>query len=191
MSYNVLSDFKPNVLQKQLFLIHNNLKSLEAFGNLENLEEIDVSYNELWNGSLRKPNTKPLARSKRLRYVNLKNNKLTVVHTYMFSKLPQISKLDFSKNMVTLFIGERFRDSPVLREINLSRNNLSLISKDVFDKPVQKMLVLACNKIKLVSRSAFFSELEILDLSRRATTRRYNKIQRIKEKTVKAFFILQ
>lgn len=184
LSYNDISEFEPNVIQnlqlRQLYLSHNNLKNLGAFGDLEYLEEIDVSHNEisyLMGWGIGKPSNEPFLSSKQLRYLYINNNKLTVLHTYMFSHLLRLWKLDFSNNMIQS-VTEGLSSNLNLHEINLSSNKLTVIPKGIFDTASLKNMYLSNNSIKLVSGNAFNAGLEILDLS-------YNQVEHIEGDIVK------
>lgn len=134
---------------KLVRLDHNRLKEIpgDIFGDLKNLEEVDLSYNII---KKRIP-PETFENNNKLRSINLSHNNLGIIaeqpiivsHTAEtleatncgFVKinsstfvLPKLRKLNFSTNDINVFESSTLINSPRISSLDLSFNNIAIVS---------------------------------------------------------------
>lgn len=192
LSYNQLETLPTNMLNEtkklqELHLQNNKLYQLPAglFRDLPELMVLDLSSNQLsshyidnwiFSGTTKDDELDMESSEasstggglRRLVVLNLANNALTRIESYMFKSLNFLQELDMRNNSIG-FVDERaFLPLNNLHTLNLSGNRLHIISQGFFNGMyVLSRLVLSNNLITVIDNRAFrnCSSLKELDLS--------------------------
>lgn len=92
----------------------------------------------------------------KLKYLNLKGNKLLSIPYSTFTLAPALEILDLSGNGITEIEGMAFSGLNNLKQLNLSMNRLSMLDAFTFSGlPNLEVLDLSQNKIKLIGDGTF------------------------------------
>ena len=106
--------------------------------------------------------------------IDLSDNKIEVIETYTFTSpiTQNLTKVIILENNKITTV-DRYSLSPELRLLNLNKNSLSFIEKEVFEHLTKlETLVLSRNKFSTFSIAEFPQNLKLLDVS-------YNRITRL------------
>jgi protein toll len=168
-------DFKTYPLSKQSFSSSKNIKTLvinsskledifeEIFEPLNDLESIDLSYNNLkvLPENLLKNNNK-------LKIFKVSNNQLKSLSENLFQNTYKIEVIDLSSNQIELIPDRIFIKCENILWINLSNNSIKKLSEIIFKSAWSvEELDLSRNKIEIIEHNAFTDLLSLkkLDLS--------------------------
>ncbi|CAH1101500.1 unnamed protein product [Psylliodes chrysocephalus] len=163
LEYNQMFNFTTNIsgdnTLRTLNLGHNSLNALSfkpsTFGNLNALEELDLSDNEFFNITVRL-----FQGLYRLRILNLSKNNITTINTGSFVGLPHLRVLNISSNKIhDLKVTGRF-SLPSLAILDLGKNEI--VEFDymslIFRTPRLRYIILEDNKLSCKS----ISQLQVL-----------------------------
>lgn len=155
VSHNNLSEIADNIFQpalalRFLYLSHNSLEKLKVstFGSITSLLELDLSFNRLvkvpketfvklvslrflnlHNNLLEKMIQPPLA----LSVLNFTTNRLSEIDASVWPVMNALLTLDLTNNTLNdNLVDENFASLLTLRELHLSHNNITKISKGSF-----------------------------------------------------------
>lgn len=145
LSFNHISEVDPNldtnlINLKEFNLGHNEISvglfTLQAFRELENL---DLSFNKLTTYII--PDT-----LEKLREVNLAGNGISSLGS--LDRLINLETFNFQQNKLTELDKFLFVDSPNIKEVNFSGNNIEKLEDFVFDPHSPKHIDLSNNRLK-------------------------------------------
>lgn len=144
--------FKKLTQLKKLNLSNNQLTKLDPiwFTGLQNLEQLDLSENNLANYLTQECFSK-MGLGK-LKTLNLSDNGLTIIDPRWFVGLNQLTELDFSSNELSGINQSWFMGLNNLTQLNLSFNNLAILPSNVFEnlsKNITKINLAYCQLSKL------------------------------------------
>lgn len=115
----------PNINLRELYLNHNKINSIEFLFNLNHLQVIDLSYNELTE-----INATIFARIFNLTALNISHNKLKNIDFIFLVSTTQLIHLDVSNNFFSgLFKLDQ--EAIALTELNISNNNFTSVQQNL------------------------------------------------------------
>jgi Leucine-rich repeat (LRR) protein len=135
MSGNQLSHLPSHIFQERrltnlqkLFLSDCKISKIddEAFAQLTNLVELDLSHNHI-----QQIPTKPLEALRELRKLSLAFNQIHIIDSGVFSPLSRLSALDLTHSQVTHLKPNAFSGLNELRELKLGENRLTQLPMNV------------------------------------------------------------
>lgn len=193
---NYLTDLPPgtfgsisNIL-RYLYLSDNNIKVISrgVFDNLEVLETLDLSQNELQEIE------EVFRNLSRLQQLNLAHNKISTVRQKSFQDMAELRLLNLSHNLLSVFDGGIFHSShnkleiidlshnhihylipnalshtPRLTYLDLSFNKMTIFLEDILrDAPLLETLKMQNNHLQQIDSGQFSHAIRLryLDLSR-------------------------
>lgn len=129
ISYGVFNDLPIYYI----YLSANKIKSIEdeAFGGLDNLEEVYLDKNLL---EIFKPTWFTTGRSSPIRVLNVHHNKITRLDRGSFYNFPDLEHLDFSFNEISYVSADIFNKPVKLIDFDLSFNKLKTLSPATFNR---------------------------------------------------------
>jgi Leucine-rich repeat (LRR) protein len=151
---------------KELFLKNNRLKRIESYSmtNLSYLETLDLSENEL--NSLQVASFYGLGN---LRYLSLSSNKFDSMESTRLGKnlkiLINLEVLEMSDNFLEYTNDSDFISNSKLKQINLNRNPIKIISYSTFSSLIHlESLQLARNQLNLIDLNKFKMHENFIEL---------------------------
>lgn len=133
------------------------------FGNLSELQELDLSYNRItdlprnaFNGL------------QQLRCLNLSNNELSIIPFQAFHMLKNIEHLDLSSNQLISFLDNFFIDNRQLKVLQIQNNTIEHLSDNsLFGLEMLQYLDISRNRLLSIESHALTSlaSLQVFDLS--------------------------
>ncbi|GFS28512.1 chaoptin [Trichonephila inaurata madagascariensis] len=169
---NNIRDFPNEALKKQYSFLekvnisHNSIRSLPSNADvLVNIKELDLSYNPLLPDahyvlfgepkSVRKLYVQgvdlmhlPIIECPFLRYLNIKENKISKINSNVFNRTNMLTNLDVSYNMITdvgIDLVPAWIKLPYLQTLDFSGNPIRRISKTDFNRLFHLKNLKVCN----------------------------------------------
>ncbi|XP_063703563.1 protein artichoke [Culicoides brevitarsis] len=154
--------FRRSKAMKVLDVSSNNLREIpESLSYLEELKELDVSFNQLTD---LKPSI--VAAWRNLEELRASNNKLPVLEHGSFRNLPFLQYLDLSSNELEQIQPGAFRSLPELQEVVLADNKLVELPDRAFeDLPNLQAIHLQQNVLQGIAPHAFHRSPSIVYLN--------------------------
>lgn len=142
---------------KILSLKNNKIESLDVL-NLEKLETLDLSWNQITN-----LNEQTINNLTNLEYFNLGFNKLTDLSHLIFSNLRNLKTIWLNNNNIKNLPGNIFVNNTKLKTIYLNNNNLTRLLD--FGLPAIDVLDCSSNSLRNINMKQF-TTIQNFDLSR-------------------------
>ncbi|XP_074663101.1 adhesion G-protein coupled receptor G6-like isoform X2 [Tubulanus polymorphus] len=155
-------EFKDYVNLNSLNLSNNLIKYVheDAFSHNENLEVLDLSYNNI--STLKKETFENTAK---LKFLNLSNNHIKSIHEGAFSYNENLEVLNLSYNNIITLHQDTFENTAKLKYLDLSYNNISTLKKETFENTAKlKYLYLTDNRIDCSLNNTLFKHISELTL---------------------------
>uniref|UniRef100_A0A336M1P0 CSON015586 protein n=1 Tax=Culicoides sonorensis TaxID=179676 RepID=A0A336M1P0_CULSO len=154
--------FRRSKSLKALDVSSNNLREIpESLSYLEELKDLDVSFNQLTD---LKPSI--VAAWRNLEELRASNNKLPILEHGAFRNLPYLQYLDLSSNELEVIQPGAFRSLPELQEVVLADNKLLELPDRVFeDLPNLQAIHLQQNELRGIAPHAFHRSPSIVYLN--------------------------
>ncbi|XP_028824932.1 transforming growth factor beta activator LRRC32 isoform X2 [Denticeps clupeoides] len=138
LSQNLLQNLTHGLLAAFAAVSHLNLRANKIqfiqphlFKDMTNLQELDLSKNDLEAFALQKSDVGPLTAVRRL---DLSSNGLyTGMSDYFLREAPALTSLSLASNSITKINKDTFAGSSALRSIDLQNNVILEIEEDAFD----------------------------------------------------------
>lgn len=122
---SIVFDELPNTELRELYLNHNKINSTDFLFDLEDLQIIDLSHNEL--GQI---NEKVFEKMPKLTTLNIAYNKLVTIDTTFLKSTDKLTHLDISNNLLSGLFKLNVK-AVALSVLNIANNNFTLIQHNL------------------------------------------------------------
>lgn len=141
----------------KLVLIRNEIKHIEHFTQLTNLEKLFISSNKV--EIINKATFMNLCS---LKLLTLEENKIYFIHADAFARNKNLVELNLNRNDLRFLEPTTFQHNTLLEEISLNYNSIKYLSPKIFSQNIKlEVLRIHGNKLKNIEMNFFKNNINL------------------------------
>lgn len=162
ISHSIIKTFKTDLYRglqqlKKLRICGNEIKELEQFGQLTNLEKLFIS-----NNKVEVIRNETFSNLRSLKLLTMENNRISFINSHAFAANKNLEELNLNINDLRYLVETTFNQNINLRVISLNHNEIEYFSPKTLSQNIKlETLRLHGNKLEGLEKNVFNNNINL------------------------------